>query len=58
MPKKNENKQIELIAYTSEGVRLGPISDQNQVLVGQKIEIKGSFARSGNLRIAIEDTQP
>ena len=48
----NQKQETELIAYTRDGIRLGPISDQSKVEAGQEIEIKGSFARSGDLRIA------
>ncbi|MGB0383209.1 MAG: helix-hairpin-helix domain-containing protein, partial [Ardenticatenaceae bacterium] len=52
-----QKEKDELIAYTSDGIRLGPISDQSKAQAGQEIEIKGSFARSGDLRIAMDPPQ-
>ena len=49
-----DTQEIKLIAVTKDGTRLGPISDQSQVVKGQELKIKGSFARSGDLRIAYD----
>jgi len=57
--KEEENdrtSQKELIAYIGDDVRLGVVSNPDQLADGQKITIKCSFARSSNLRIAMEPT--
>ena len=54
--KEEQNKRTgkkELIAYIDK-TRLGEVSNPEQLADGQKITIKCSFARSGNLRIAYE----
>ena len=55
--KEEQNKRTgkkELIAYLDDDIRLGEVSNPEQLADGQQITIKCSFARSGNLRIAYE----
>ena len=47
-------KQNELIAYIGDNVRLGVVSDSEKITNGQKVNIRCSFARISDLRIAYE----